>query len=67
MPEDKIIICKECKTEFLWTGKEQEFYASKGFYPPRRCKRCITTGYKADDGLTAEERQVKYAIEHPES
>ncbi|GMB10633.1 MAG: zinc-ribbon domain containing protein [Candidatus Improbicoccus devescovinae] len=41
--EDKVLICKECGKEFVFTGGEQEFYASKGFEnEPQRCKECRT-------------------------
>ena len=43
MYEDKILICKECGCEFVFTAGEQEFYAEKGFQnEPTRCKECRT-------------------------
>jgi hypothetical protein len=39
--EDKVLICKECGKEFVWTAGEQEFYAAKGFTnEPKRCPEC---------------------------
>lgn len=38
--EDKIIVCKDCGTEFDFTVGEQEFYAEKGYNEPLRCKSC---------------------------
>ena len=38
--QDKTIICKECEKEFTFSAEEQEFYASKGFNDPLRCKEC---------------------------
>ena len=38
--EDKKIICKDCNKEFTFTVREQEFYQSKGFTEPQRCKEC---------------------------
>ena len=32
--------CVDCKNDFIFTDGEQEFYASKSFKPPRRCKEC---------------------------
>lgn len=32
--------CRECGREFLFTPEEQEFYAQKGYGPPRRCRDC---------------------------
>ncbi len=41
MFQDKIIVCKDCGTEFTFTAREQEFYAEKGFEnEPQRCKPC---------------------------
>lgn len=41
MYEDKILICKECGEEFVFTAGEQQFYAEKGFQnEPQRCKKC---------------------------
>ncbi len=34
------IICASCNTEFTFTEEEQEFYQSKGFQPPKKCKPC---------------------------
>ncbi len=41
MYEDKTIVCKECGKEFIFSAREQEFYAEKGFEnEPQRCKPC---------------------------
>lgn len=41
MYADKILICKECGREFVFSAGEQEFYAEKGFQnEPIRCKEC---------------------------
>lgn len=34
------IVCAACGTGFSFTQEEQEFYESKGFQPPRKCKPC---------------------------
>lgn len=34
------ITCSACGTGFAFTQEEQEFYESKGFQPPRKCKPC---------------------------
>ena len=39
---DKTIVCKDCGQEFVFTEKEQAFYASKNFADPVRCKACRT-------------------------
>ena len=38
--KDKVLVCKDCGKEFLFTEGEQEFYAEKGFNEPQRCKEC---------------------------
>jgi DNA replicative helicase MCM subunit Mcm2 (Cdc46/Mcm family) len=38
--QDKVIICSECQTEFLWTVGEQEFYENHNFVEPKRCREC---------------------------
>ena len=34
------INCAVCDSVFSFTEEEQEFYQSKGFQPPRKCKPC---------------------------
>lgn len=34
------IQCSACGNGFAFTMEEQEFYESKGFQPPRKCKPC---------------------------
>ena len=34
------ITCTVCGVGFPFTDEEQEFYQSKGFQPPRKCKPC---------------------------
>lgn len=38
--EDKKLQCCDCKGEFVWSIRDQEFYSGKGFVPPKRCKPC---------------------------
>lgn len=41
MYKDKVIVCKECGAEFVFSAGEQEFYAERGFQnEPQRCKNC---------------------------
>lgn len=37
---DQDITCKDCKSTFVFTEGEQEFFATKQFTPPVRCKPC---------------------------
>jgi len=39
--KDKTIKCVDCGTDFVFTARDQEFYAEKGFKnEPKRCKPC---------------------------
>ncbi|HHX51556.1 MAG TPA: zinc-binding protein [Clostridia bacterium] len=41
MFSDKVLVCKECGNEFVFSASEQEFYAEKGFTnEPGRCPEC---------------------------
>ena len=38
---DRNLTCKDCGTTFLFSAREQEFYAAKGFEnDPARCPEC---------------------------
>ncbi len=38
---DRVLSCKDCGTDFVFTAGEQEFYASRGFENlPGRCPSC---------------------------
>jgi CxxC-x17-CxxC domain-containing protein len=38
---DKTLTCVQCGQPFVFTRKEQEFFAAKGLkYEPRRCRAC---------------------------
>jgi CxxC-x17-CxxC domain-containing protein len=44
---DKTLTCRDCGTQFVFTAREQEFYADKGFTnEPGRCPSC-RAAYKA--------------------
>ncbi len=39
--EDKTITCKDCANPFVFTAREQQFFADKGFQnQPQRCRDC---------------------------
>ena len=39
--EDKSITCKDCSQPFVFTVRDQQFYAEKGFQnEPQRCRDC---------------------------
>lgn len=41
MAQDKILTCRDCGQEFVFSAGEQDFYAEKGFEnEPSRCPAC---------------------------
>jgi CxxC-x17-CxxC domain-containing protein len=53
--QDKVLVCRECNKEFLFSAGEQAFYAEKGFQnEPTRCRNCRASrkgpGPVASDG-----------------
>ncbi len=63
--QDKVLTCRECGKEFLFSAGEQAFYAEKGFqHQPSRCKDCRGTrraGGQGDGGFSGE-RQLFPAV-----
>lgn len=50
---DKLLNCRDCGKEFVFTAGEQEFYASKGLqHEPRRCSSCRGSRRQPDGGGT---------------
>jgi CxxC-x17-CxxC domain-containing protein len=37
---DKNLTCSDCGQEFSFSADDQEFYASRGFSEPKRCRSC---------------------------
>lgn len=37
---DQVIVCTDCKSEFIFNEGEQKFYAARDFEQPKRCKEC---------------------------
>lgn len=44
------ITCTSCGVDFSFTQEEREFYESKGFQPPKKCKPCRTAAKQSRDG-----------------
>ncbi len=39
--EDKMLTCKDCGSQFVFSAREQQFFAEKGFQnQPQRCREC---------------------------
>lgn len=50
MYTEQTLNCVDCSAEFPFTTEEQEFFASKGFNAPRRCKPCRTAKKQRNQG-----------------
>ena len=37
---DKVLVCRDCGNEFVFSSGEQEFYSTRGFSEPTRCSDC---------------------------
>jgi CxxC-x17-CxxC domain-containing protein len=37
---DKTLTCSDCGEQFVFTERDQAFYAERGFSEPRRCASC---------------------------
>ncbi len=62
MYEDKVIKCKDCGNEFVFSAGEQEFYASKGFTnEPTRCRDCRAVR-RAQSGEGQPQREMYDAV-----
>lgn len=44
------ISCAACGTDFSFSQEERDFYESKGFQPPRKCKPCRDAAKQNRDG-----------------
>ena len=59
---DKELTCRDCSKAFIFTGGEQEFYASKGLQnEPVRCPPC-RTARKSNRLNEPEEGYVRYGV-----
>ncbi len=50
-PEPKILICNECREEFVFTSQAQVYFNERGYTEdPKRCKSCHTDYKKTQRG-----------------
>ena len=48
MYQDRTLTCRDCREEFVFSGGEQAFYASKGLLnDPQRCPSCRAAAKRA--------------------
>ena len=59
--QDRVLTCRDCSREFIFTGGEQEFYASKGLQnDPVRCPDCRQARKSARSALENDAGYVRY-------
>jgi hypothetical protein len=53
-PSDLTLTCIEpnCRAQFIHSVRDQEFFASKGYTPPKRCKSCVAANKARRAGET---------------
>jgi len=68
---DKTITCRDCGTDFIWSGGEQQFYQEKGLLnAPQRCPTCRATAKQnralgiglGGGGATGGQREMHAAV-----
>ena len=50
---DKVMACRDCGKEFVFSSGEQEFYSTRGFSDPTRCPDCRQARKTRNGGATA--------------
>jgi CxxC-x17-CxxC domain-containing protein len=60
--DDKTIACKDCGMSFIFSVRDQQFYAEKGFEnEPQRCRDC-RSARKTQRAATAGAREMFEAV-----
>jgi hypothetical protein len=45
----KVLVCCDCREEFVMTANAQEYFAHRGYKrPPRRCRACFITAKRRE-------------------
>lgn len=75
MSLDKVLVCRNCGKDFIFSAAEQEFFASKGFSnEPSKCKDCRKLAKKEKDARSSvvvcthcgKTEPVTFTVAHPE-
>jgi len=63
--EEKLILCIDCKRDFIWAIGEQIFFRDKGLYnSPKRCRECKQAKNERLASITAAQASgIKQKIE----
>ncbi len=61
--QDKVLQCRDCGNDFVWTAGEQAFYASKNLVnTPARCPSCRAASRAARTGGAGRPREFFPAV-----
>jgi hypothetical protein len=45
----KVLVCCDCREEFVMTANAQVYFADRGYkHPPRRCRSCFTAAKRRE-------------------
>ncbi len=47
---EKTLVCADCGQEFTFSADDQEFYSTRGFNDPKRCRSCRTQRRNGREG-----------------
>lgn len=47
---DKTLTCSDCGREFVFSADDQEFFESRGYLEPKRCRGCRANRRSERDG-----------------
>jgi len=69
---DKTCICRDCKQRFVFTERDQDDFAKRGFAPPTRCPDCydkryarLSSDYAGNGGVQTAPRPVSVKTIEP--
>ena len=60
--QDKTLICRDCSKEFIFTARDQEFFVTKKFHTPTRCKECRIKRKNMNTGPNLSPQRELYEI-----
>ena len=63
---DKTLTCVDCGQQFTFTADDQEFFASRGFGEPKRCRTCRANRRNERDGGGGGGGSMAYAAPRPQ-
>ena len=60
---DKVLVCIECKKEFLFSAGSQQFFRERGLHnEPKRCKECKGKQAPYAFNPSSGEERIRYTV-----